>query len=871
MAAAAGSVALPLSAATTVALNQKDFVQLVEMDDASFSAWMRAHKRTHLWDVYRVTRSAFACADDDKNRTHTTAGVRAIAREFPGVMRIGAAAASQVLSGNLVCAYCHRSGAVAGSFRMQKRGAIKHSLTSSHCDNEAAEKKKVVAAAARAAAAAAAAASAAVVPDGAVVPAAAAVASGSKRPRDAQQSLPEMGAVKRRIVLDDALRARALFTGYLVAAGVPYSTAATLMTRDMFALVDAMRSGASSRRTMHDTDMPTTVSMVKAYIKENVIDRDFAISIDGGAASLLYGVKVVAITIVAPYLPHDLLAFIETRFEHETGRSLADNVVAFCAEYGFDPKKLRYYSADNASVNFAAVKKLRKQQRGFCNLRFSRCLAHCLDRIIEALCEPIEDELGLFAKMRSISTYIRSGGSISRRGVAVEFGLRASGADSTDTRWASRINACTYMREKQSVGELRRALKRLQKRADKGDESAAAALEDVSAPMSHWSAAYLAIEDMDDEGDAKGGTVRKNAVLDFLVSPTHFGATVLVSELCKDVSMLFALGQAGPGYASKKASAPASEGVRTFRDMLEDLHVVPKRRDEMLTYVEEQIKQQQFSVRASTYADSLAAGAPVSVVLKARHTTSDEATRKTAMATLKKVLVAALKSAHTAVGHANLDECLRALKGKEKFNMNVKPEALPLSDTEMFILFDVNSSERSPSHAAHVRSQWKTHMEKWTEPAAPVSLAASWEYWESLAPFAPDLASIALDNLLKPDTSASVERIFSALTDMDDPQRQTMDEATLTNTLMLRCNKSVVEELVGKVASETRAAVRLMPQESAAQVERREAAFAAAASALAAAPAPAVVEVDDDSEGEGGGGGGGGEGDALMADVFAED
>jgi hypothetical protein len=253
-------------------------------------------------------------------------------------------------------------------------------------------------------------------------------------------------------------------------------------------------------------------------------------------------------------------------------------------------------------------------------------------------------------------------------------------------------------------------------------------------------------------------------------------------------------------------------------------------------------------------------------VQKAQDTAADEGARKAAMVALKRVLMAALKSAHTAAGHANLDECLTALRSKELFNVNVKPEALPMSDSDMFSLLDVDIDERSPSLAAQVRAQWKTYTEKWKEPASPVSLMASWEYWESLTPVAPHLVKIALDNLLKPDTSASVERVFSTLTDMDDPQRQTMDEATLVNTLFLRCNKSVVAGQVSATASETRAAVRLMPQESATQVARREAAFAAASVAVAASAA-AAEEIGDDSEGGIDGGGGGV--DPLEAGLLA--
>ncbi len=156
------------------------------------------------------------------------------------------------------------------------------------------------------------------------------------------------------------------------------------------------------------------------------------------------------------------------------------------------------------------------------------------------------------------------------------------------------------------------------------------------------------------------------------------------------------------------------------------------------------------------------------------------------MLTLKMVFTAALKSAHTAAGHANLEECLTALKGKELFNINSKPEVLPLGDTEMFDLLDVDADQRSPSRSALLRSQWKTYTEKWKQPVPLVSLAGSWEFWGSLTEAAPELVAVARDNLLKPDTSASVERIYSALTDMDKPKRRTKASSILFFMLVAR-------------------------------------------------------------------------------------
>lgn len=848
MAAASGPVDVPRLPATTVVMHQKELVSVVEMDDDAFKAWLQVHAKTSLWDVVGVSRSAFVAAGD-KNRTHTTSGFRAIARTYPWVLVTGGAAASQLLEGNMLCAYCHRSGAVAGTFRMQMAGAKKHGETDKHLA-KAAAMEKVVAAAAQAAAEAAKA--------GGTV----AVVSGSKRLRDEDQTLVSMGAVKRRSAIDEALRVRALVTSHIVSLGVPYTTVSKIFNEDMFTLLDAMRSGTGSQRTMHDTDMPVTVAYVKDFIKDAMAGKDVAIAIDGGSTDLLSGAKIIALSFVMPSLEFEFLAALEIRFDHETGVSLADFVCKTLSEYGLDPLRLRYYASDNGSPNGKAIKKLHKNKRGCYNVKFARCLAHCNNLLLKALAGPFEVELGLFSKLGSISAYIKAGGGTGRRSTAVEFAVRPSGTDSTATRWSSQVDACTYMRSVQTKHEIHRAEKRLRLLAAAGDASAAAALADVVAPMVHWNAFYIAVEAMEEarSTESEGGSVRKNDVLDFLVSAEAYGAVVLFSEICKTVSVQFALAQAGPVYAPKKVCVPASKIVRDFRDMLEELHSDTTRRDDMLLYVDQQILAQQASVRVSTYADAAAEGKAVSVVQKARDTAADEVTRTNALTALKKVLVASLKAAHDAACQEKLTECLDSLAGKEMFNTNVAPALLPSTDAALFDLLGVPSAERSPARSALLRSQWKSYVGTWKPPARPVSAHEGWLFWESLAPAAPDLVEVALDNLLKPDTSGSVERIFSAVTHMDDCKRQTMDTHTLVNTLLLRCNQGVVAHLVKEAANARRAGVRLVPQESVARVAQREAAFAAAAATLAQ-----VVVVDADDEEEGGGS------DALMEGVFGEE
>ena len=67
------------------------------------------------------------------------------------------------------------------------------------------------------------------------------------------------------------------------------------------------------------------------------------------------------------------------------------------------------------------------------------------------------------------------------------------------------------------------------------------------------------------------------------------------------------------------------------------------------------------------------------------------------------------------------------------------------------------------------------------------------------------LGKLALHHLLRPISSASCERIFSILTDMDRSNRRLAGRDLIINNLKLRGNKDVVSNLIATSAADTRA------------------------------------------------------------------
>ena len=111
------------------------------------------------------------------------------------------------------------------------------------------------------------------------------------------------------------------------------------------------------------------------------------------------------------------------------------------------------------------------------------------------------------------------------------------------------------------------------------------------------------------------------------------------------------------------------------------------------------------------------------------------------------------------------------------------------------------------------------------------------DFWIEVAKTSPELGELAQLWWEKPISSAGVERIFSILTHMDDEHRRQMQDETLYNTLFLRANRKLVEQLVAERA----AAERGFPGVGDAGAASRDAAaqVAGAAAAFSALGAPA--------------------------------
>ena len=111
------------------------------------------------------------------------------------------------------------------------------------------------------------------------------------------------------------------------------------------------------------------------------------------------------------------------------------------------------------------------------------------------------------------------------------------------------------------------------------------------------------------------------------------------------------------------------------------------------------------------------------------------------------------------------------------------------------------------------------------------------DFWIEVAKTSPELGELAQLWWEKPISSAGVERIFSILTHMDDEHRRQMQDETLYNTLFLRANRKLVEQLVAERA----AAERGFPGVGDAGAASRDAAaqVAGAAAVFSALGAPA--------------------------------
>ena len=143
-------------------------------------------------------------------------------------------------------------------------------------------------------------------------------------------------------------------------------------------------------------------------------------------------------------------------------------------------------------MNFATVTAL--NLIGF-SIVYARCFPHCLSLIIVAFLTVFSVQFKFDTHLREIRSFVKAGGGSSRRALFKEWALSLSRMDFADTRWDSLLLATIYLVSKQSKYEVSVADKRLQRKADGGDESAAAAVAGPpQEPQLHWAALAEAVE-----------------------------------------------------------------------------------------------------------------------------------------------------------------------------------------------------------------------------------------------------------------------------------------------------------------------------------------------------------------------------------------
>jgi len=169
---------------------------------------------------------------------------------------------------------------------------------------------------------------------------------------------------------------------------------------------------------------------------------------------------------------------------------------------------------------------------------------------------------------------------------------------------------------------------------------------------------------------------------------------------------------------------------------------------------------------------------------------------------LRKCIKRACDAVKRCQGAAKLAEAITGQEVKRRFMLHTAPSVLPVKNDDMFAYLGVPVAMRTFANATKLRAEWAVFQRDFVVPASRPSLKQAAEFWVSMmdASCMPTVAVIALRHLTAPMSSASVERVFSILTDMDTAKTRKMKPRTVARTLFLRANKKVVRGLLDKQA-----------------------------------------------------------------------
>ena len=590
-----------------------------------------------------------------------------------------------------------------------------------------------------------------------------------------------------------ALVAGSLVAGARGASGMPYSALPNVFSADMLAALGGLQGGMPSASTLRTSTLPAAVKLVEQHIMGMVKDVPIYLAFDGGSAyHLADGHKVICVvagsmapdalsSLVAaraaaaggvaerPPPMGDLLLEVIVINGHETAETLAKIVEATRVKYNVLAENILYVVADNATVNKAAVDKLRAM--GYV-MKYARCLPHTLALVIKAFLDVFDKELALCTNLKAFRGFLTAGGGRARKGLAMEYGIKMSRIDFVETRWASFLKALLAIINLQTAADLRAARLLLEELAGEGDEDAKAALEEPDVPQRLINVMYFFIEALAEESLVPRMTEGSGAVdgaeadlpklrrklLKFLSSLPVFAGLVMIDIVMggnKDagtekVPTLMSLTQGSAGYAAKLKSSVTGvvpDAVAASRGLLRRLNGLlypwddyawplkvseddPDRdaklavcerlksvETELLARLEVQAKDVITASRASDE-HLLKTGEPFSEDAVDEYMAGIRLIWGKTVPKTMELLQRACKAVDDAAGTKKLEECIAGLEQSQHFDLNVVPRDFTGKPGLKAYLGcrDMSFSDFSP-----IEEGWKLHVENYRPPASPLS------------------------------------------------------------------------------------------------------------------------------------------------------
>lgn len=539
-------------------------------------------------------------------------------------------------------------------------------------------------------------------------------------------------------------------------------------------------------------------------------------------------------------------------------------------------KKRREVTSDSVLRDELAVRM--REVKGWASLEYVRCLPHALNRFLTSFIEEWDERFGMSSFLKKLRAFINAGGGAGRKLLLIETALTLSGVDFSDTRWTGFIEAVRYICSAQSPAELKRARARFEELAAKGSTEAAEILLHEDEQLLHWNAFYAFIEgitesELDAAASRAGADITtcspkktRKELLSYLADLNNFAAFQMLNVLLgghtgddkASVSTIYALTQGQADWALKFATADggvratAVAKVEVLRATLSSLSEKPARSaylDQLRLILDQQIE---YNISVARSCNEPLLTRDVAEFCEedvAFFREQQEVNISGALKVVSSVMKASARTMRKAASFDKLDAALEELKTSSHFDCSKLPPHLPSShdDASNYLgLSRLSNGGIDMGTLAVMRHGWAEHRKTYEETtwardseaavggagsaaAAPRKPPTPYEvctYWNDIArsPESEEARLFGMHALrmsVRPLSSASCERVFSYLTDMDDAQRRNMGKELLRMLLFLRGNYGIVAMLAAEKAAKVRSS-RSALQEAAGAEQKAE-------------------------------------------------